>query len=110
MESRDAISVNVDPIDRKVRRFLDKLTRENFDCISDQIVWWTNQKEKEKDGRTLFHVTPSVFEKAIDEAALSERLCRKIMEEISNEVQDYGIKNMKGEQTGGGHCCLGSIF
>ncbi|KAG6382037.1 hypothetical protein JVT61DRAFT_671 [Boletus reticuloceps] len=92
-------------VDRKVRSHLNKLTMEKFDPISDQIISWANKSENEKDGRTLIQVIRLVFEKATDEAAWSEmyaRLCRKMMETISPEVQDDGIKNAEGKPIAGG--------
>ncbi|KAG1802922.1 uncharacterized protein HD556DRAFT_1437982 [Suillus plorans] len=93
-------------VDRKVKALLNKLTMENFETISDQIIHWANKSVNEKDGRTLIQVIRLVFEKAIDEAAWGEmyaRLCRKMMEEISPEVQDDGVKNMEGKPIRGGH-------
>jgi translation initiation factor 4G len=92
-------------VDRKVKSLLNKLTMEKFDSVSDQIIAWANKSEKEKDGRTLVQVIRLVFEKAIDEAAWSEmyaRLCRKMMERISPDVQDDGIENSDGKPIAGG--------
>ena len=92
-------------VDRKVRSLLSKLTMERFDSISDQIIAWANKSENEKDGRTLIQVIRLVFEKATDEAAWSEmyaRLCQKMMETISPEVQDDGIRNSEGKPIAGG--------
>ncbi|KAF5355138.1 hypothetical protein D9756_005480 [Leucocoprinus leucothites] len=92
-------------VDRKVRGLLNRLTMERFDSISDQIIEWANKSEKEKDGRTLIQVIRLVFEKATDEAAWSEmyaRLCRKMMEQISNKVQDDGIRNTDNKPIAGG--------
>ncbi|KAG7091123.1 hypothetical protein E1B28_010177 [Marasmius oreades] len=92
-------------VDRKVKALLNKITMEKFDPISDQIITWANRSEKEKDGRTLIQVIRLVFEKATDEATFSEmyaRLCRKMMEQISPQVQDDGIKNSEGKPIAGG--------
>ena len=92
-------------VDRKVRSLLNKLTMERFDSISDQIITLTNKNENEKDGRTLIQVTRLVLEKATDEAARSEmyaRLCRKMTEMISPEVQGDGIRNSEGKPVAGG--------
>ncbi|OBZ65381.1 Eukaryotic translation initiation factor 4 gamma [Grifola frondosa] len=102
-QAPDADSPEV--VDRKVRGLLNKLTMEHFDSISDQIITWANRSEKEKDGRTLIQVIRLVFEKATDEATWSEmyaRLCRKMMEQISANVQDDGIKNSGGKPIAGG--------
>ncbi|TFK50965.1 ARM repeat-containing protein [Heliocybe sulcata] len=92
-------------VDRKVCGLLNKLTMERFESISDQIIGWANKSKKEKDGRTLIQVIRLVFEKATDEAAWSEmyaRLCRKMMEQISPDVQDEGIRNTEGKPITGG--------
>jgi len=92
-------------VDRKVKSLLNRLTMERFDSISDQIILWANKSVNEKDGRTLIQVIRLVFEKATDEAAWSEmyaRLCRKMMEQISPDVQDDGIKNQEGRPIAGG--------
>ncbi|KAG8931426.1 hypothetical protein FRC02_002760, partial [Tulasnella sp. 418] len=54
-------------VDRKVTALLNKLNRESFESISNQIIAWANKSEKEKDGRTLIQVIRLVFEKATDE-------------------------------------------
>ncbi|KAG2366186.1 armadillo-type protein [Suillus spraguei] len=93
-------------VDRKVNALLNKLTMEKFETISDQIIHWVNKGVNEKDGRTLIQVIRLVFDKAIDEATWSEmyaRLCRKMMEEISPEVQDEGVKDIEGKPIRGGH-------
>jgi translation initiation factor 4G len=92
-------------VDRKVKGLLNKLTMEKFDSISDQIIQWANRSENQKDGRTLIQVIRLVFEKATDEATWSEmyaRLCRKMMEQISTNVHDEGIKNAEGKPIAGG--------
>ena len=91
-------------VDRKVRALLNKLTMERFDSISDQIIAWANRSEKEKNGRMLIQVIRLVFKEAADEATWSEmyaRLCRKMMEQISPNVRDDGIKNAEGKPIAG---------
>ncbi|KLO17689.1 hypothetical protein SCHPADRAFT_156858 [Schizopora paradoxa] len=81
-------------IDRKVRALLNKLTLENFESISDQIIAWANKSEKEKDGRILIQVIRLVFEKATDEAKFSEMyaaLCQKMMLQISPNISDESL-------------------
>ncbi|KIM19672.1 hypothetical protein M408DRAFT_83199 [Serendipita vermifera MAFF 305830] len=93
-------------IDRKVKGLLNKLTMEKFDSIAAQILEWANRSVQEVDGRTLIQVIRLVFEKATDEAAWSEmyaRLCRFLMERISQDVRDEGIKNADGKPIAGGN-------
>lgn len=93
-------------VDRKVKSLLNKLTMEKFDSISQQILDWANRSVNESDGRTLIQVIRLVFEKATDEATWSEmyaRLCRFLMERISQDVRDEGIKNADGKPIAGGN-------
>ena len=92
-------------VDRKVRALLNKLTMKKFDSISNQIIFWANKSVNEKDSRTLIQVIRLVFENITDEATWSEmyaRLCRKMMETISPEIQDDGIRNSEGKPIAGG--------
>ena len=94
-------------VDRKVKSLLNKLTTETFDSISDQIIAWANKSEKEKDSRTLIQVINLVFKKATDDSEarwceMYARLCRKMMERISPQVQDHWIKNPEGKPVAGG--------
>lgn len=105
-KSQSASEDSPEVVERKVKALLNKLTMEKFDSISDQIIAWANKSESEKDGRTLIQVIKLVFEKATDEATWSEmyaRLCRKMMEQISDNVQDDGIRNVEGKHITGGH-------
>ncbi|KAG8912552.1 hypothetical protein FRC00_004274 [Tulasnella sp. 408] len=93
-------------VERKVKALLNKLTFENFDSVSNQIISWANKSENEKNAATLILVIRLVFEKAIDEELWSEayaRLCRKMMEQISQNVQDDSIRNNAGAPIVGGH-------
>jgi len=91
-------------VERKVRGLLNKLTMTRFDPVSDRIIEWANKSEAEKDGRTLICVIRLVFE-CVAKTALSEAyalLCRKIMEKISPNVQDDGIRDADGNPITGG--------
>jgi translation initiation factor 4G len=101
---REASADEEENVERKVRALLNKLTMEKFDTISDQIIEWANKSEAETDARTLIHVTRLIFE-ATGEAAWLEmyaRLCKKMMETISPNVQDDGIRNEEGKPITGG--------
>ncbi|KAF9007138.1 armadillo-type protein [Cyathus striatus] len=92
-------------VNKEVRALLNRLTIQNFDFISDQLIAWVNKSEGEKDGHTLIQVIRLTFEMAILNEATSEmfaRLCRKMMEQISSKVQDEGIKNNQGKPIAGG--------
>ena len=104
---RKAIQVDHDSpelIEQKIKDLLNELTMEKFASISDQIIAWANKSEKEKDARTLVQVIRLVFEKATDEVTseICARLCRKMMEQISTNVQDENTRNSKGKPITGG--------
>lgn len=100
-----AASLATDPlspevVNRKVKALLNKITLENFDSISNQILDWANKSENETDARILRQVIAVIFEKATDEATWSElyaRLCRKILEQLSQNVK-VAVKDDKGEE------------
>ncbi|KAL8292097.1 hypothetical protein RQP46_001563 [Phenoliferia psychrophenolica] len=92
-------------VQRKVKALLNKLTLEKFDSISDQILAWADKSVNETDGRILRQVIALIFEKATDEANFSEmyaRLCRKLMEKVSPNVKDEGVKGPDGALVAGG--------
>ncbi|OBZ69858.1 Eukaryotic translation initiation factor 4 gamma [Grifola frondosa] len=94
-----------DIIERTVQGLLNKLTTECFDSISDQIITLVNKSEKEKDGRTLTKVIHLILEKATNDAEQSgiyARLCRKMMEQISMNVQGGRIRDAEGKLITGG--------
>ena len=76
----------------------------NFDPISDQIIEWANKPEAEKDGRTLIHIIRLIFEQATEGSwpEIYAQLCRKMMETISPNVQDDGIRSADGKPITGG--------
>ncbi|KAM6502551.1 Armadillo-type fold [Amanita muscaria] len=92
-------------VDTNVKALLNKLTMEEFESVSDQIIQWANRSENQRDGRILIQVTRLVFERAIDDATWSgiyARLCRKMVDQISPKVQDEGVKNFGGNPITGG--------
>lgn len=92
-------------VERKVKALLNKLTIENFDSISKQILDWANKSAKEQDGRILKQVIALIFEKATDEAtwsAVYAKLCLYLNNYLSNDVADQSIKEQNGTATAGG--------
>jgi translation initiation factor 4G len=87
-------------VDRKVKGLLNKLTVQNFDGISDQIIAWTNKSEMDQDARILGQVTRLIIEHAMEDEARSEiyaRLCRKASEQTSGLVRDEVSINLHGK-------------
>lgn len=96
-------------VEQKVKALLNKLTFDNFNSVSDQIISWVNKSEQEKSGATLGLIIKLVFEKATDESHWAEmyaRLCRRLMERISPTVHDNSIRNKAGELIVGGQLFL----
>ncbi|KAK2604816.1 hypothetical protein N8I77_007716 [Diaporthe amygdali] len=98
---------HMDPetVQRKVKSNLNKMTPENFDKISDQILQIAAQSKDEQDGRTLRQVIQLTFEKATDEAhwaAMYAKFCKRMLETMSPEVKDVTITDKNGNVVSGG--------
>lgn len=94
-----------DMVQRKVKAALNKMTPENFEKISDQIIEIANQSKKESDGRTLRQVIQLTFEKACDEAHWAgtyAKFCSKMLTSMSNEIVDETIRDRSGQPVVGG--------
>jgi translation initiation factor 4G len=100
-------SGHMDPemVQRKVKAALNKMTPENFERISDQILVITSQSKDEADGRTLRQVIQLTFEKATDEAhwaSMYAKFCKKMLETMSPDIKDERIKDRAGNVVSGG--------
>lgn len=94
-----------DVVQRKVKSNLNKMTPNNFDKITVQILDISSQSKDESDGRTLRQVIQLTFEKATDEAHWAEmyaRFCKRMLESMSPEIKDENILDKKGEVVHGG--------
>jgi len=94
-----------DMVQRKVKAALNKMTPENFEKISDQIIEIANQSKQETDGRTLRQVIQLTFEKACDEAHWAgtyAKFCSKMLTSMSNEIVDETIRDRSGQPVVGG--------
>ncbi|KAI2637334.1 hypothetical protein GGS21DRAFT_489109 [Xylaria nigripes] len=92
-------------VQRKVKAALNKMTPENFDRISDQILEIAAQSKEETDGRTLRQVIQLTFEKATDEAhwaSMYAKFCKKMLETMSPDVRDENIRDRLGNVVSGG--------
>ncbi len=95
-----------DVVQRKVKAALNKMTPEKFDKISDQILEIAAQSKHESDGRTLRQVIQLTFEKATDEAhwaPMYAAFCRRMLESMSADIRDEGIKDKAGNVVTGGN-------
>ena len=80
-----------DVVQRKVKAALNKMTPNNFDKISSQILDIVSQSKQETDGRTLRQVIQLTFEKATDEAhwaAMYAEFCGRMLQNMSPEIKD----------------------
>lgn len=98
---------HMDPetVQRKVKSNLNKMTPENFEKISNQILEIAAQSKDEQDGRTLRQVIQLTFEKATDEAhwaAMYAKFCKRMLETMSPEVKDVTITDKNGNVVSGG--------
>ncbi|CAE7126202.1 unnamed protein product [Rhizoctonia solani] len=92
-------------VDLTVRGLLNKLTMQNFDLISDQIIDWANRSEQTSDGAILKQVLDLILEQAYEDTVFSEayaRLCRKIIERLSPNVQDNEARDSDCQSVAGG--------
>ena len=94
-----------DVVQGKVKSNLNKMTPNNFDKITIQILDISSQSKDESDGRTLRQVIQLTFEKATDEAHWAEmyaQFCKRMLESMSPEIKDENILDKKGEVVHGG--------
>ncbi len=94
-----------DVVQRKVKSNLNKMTPNNFDKITIQILDISAQSKDENDGRTLRQVIQLTFEKATDEAHWAEmyaQFCKRMLESMSPEIKDENIRDKKGDVVHGG--------
>ena len=94
-----------DVVQRKVKSNLNKMTPNNFDKISGQILAIAAQSKDETDGRTLRQVIQLTFEKATDEAHWAEmyaQFCKRMLESMNPEIKDESILDKKGDVVTGG--------
>ena len=95
-----------DVVQRKVKAALNKMTPNNFDKISAQILDIVSQSKQESDGRTLRQVIQLTFEKATDEAhwaAMYAEFCGRMLENMTPEIKDETLPLDKhGKVTAGG--------
>ncbi|KAI8324654.1 ARM repeat-containing protein, partial [Martensiomyces pterosporus] len=92
--------------DRQIRSLLNKLTLDNFDTVSDELLKWGDRSADETDGRILRHLIMLVFQKATDEptwASMYARLCHKLMSQTSSKVEDHNLRTKEGSYLAGGY-------
>lgn len=101
----DSTYLAPDVVQRKVKANLNKMTPENFERISEQILAIVSQSKDESDGRTLRQVIQLTFEKATDEAhwaPMYAKFCKRMLESMSADIKDENIKDKNGNVVAGG--------
>ncbi|PIA14693.1 ARM repeat-containing protein, partial [Coemansia reversa NRRL 1564] len=91
--------------DRRIRVLLNKITPDNFDEVSDELLAWGGKSAKETDGRILRHLITLVFQKATDEpvwAKMYAQLCHKMICHTSPDVEDRNLRTKEGGYLSGG--------
>jgi translation initiation factor 4G len=97
--------LNPEMVQRKVKAALNKMTPENFDRISDQILTIAAQSKNETDGRTLRQVIQLTFEKACDEAhwaSMYAKFCKRMLETMNPDIRDENVLDKNGNVVSGG--------
>lgn len=92
-------------VKRKVNSLLNKMTLENFDRITAQIVEISAQSKKEKDGQTLKQIIELTFLKACDESHWSRmyaRFCGEMTKSVDPEIADETVNESHGVPVKGG--------
>lgn len=88
----------------KVGALLNKITSKTFNSISRQVVLYANLSESEATGSTLLLVIQAIVDKAKFGAMFSDlyaNLCRRLMDNISLNVQVFVTSNGQQEPISG---------
>lgn len=94
-------------IELSVRPLLNRLTTENFDSVSVELVEWANKSEHETDACTLKHVAELLIERVVspetEDVGPYASLCEILALRTSAKVQCESIvnENTTGPTTGG---------
>ncbi|KAJ2737156.1 hypothetical protein IW152_000177 [Coemansia sp. BCRC 34962] len=104
---KDAVEDDMDEevFDRRMRVLLNKLTLDNFDIVSDELLAWGNKSINETNARMLRHLVMLVYQKAIDEpnwASMYARLCHRIICNVDMQIEDHNLLTKDGKYLCGG--------
>ncbi|KAJ2747992.1 hypothetical protein GGI20_000079 [Coemansia sp. BCRC 34301] len=105
---KDAVEddMSEEVFDRRMRVLLNKLTLDNFDAVSAELLTWGNKSINETDGRVLRHLVMLVYQKAIDEpvwASMYARLCYKMFCDVNKQIEDRSLLTKDGKYLSGGY-------
>ena len=92
-------------IERRTKSYLNKLTLEMFDKITDDLLTLATQSRWEDDAKTCRQIISLTFAKACDEPHWSfmyAQFCAKMCTQISDEIKDVNIRLRNGEYARGG--------
>ncbi|KAI0027510.1 armadillo-type protein, partial [Vararia minispora EC-137] len=91
-------------VDSRLHSLLALLVPERFNSISDEIIAWVNDAEEEKNSRTITLTVRCIIDRTIEDETSTElcaRLCRKMLDDISPNIEDYSIINSEGKPYSG---------
>ncbi|OMJ29903.1 Eukaryotic translation initiation factor 4 gamma [Smittium culicis] len=85
----NASEIPDDVVERKIKVLLNKLTVDNYDKVSPEIIAWANRSVEEPNARIVIIVLNLIFEKAVDEppfAAMYAKLSRLLHDAIDDNI------------------------
>ncbi|OLL24653.1 Eukaryotic translation initiation factor 4 gamma [Neolecta irregularis DAH-3] len=94
-----------DTVQRKVKALLNKITPNNEEKITAQILDIASQSKRETDGQTLRQVIQLTFEKATDEPNFSSVYAdsaRHMMDQMNSDIKDEKVLGKSGQPLSGG--------
>lgn len=89
-------------LEKKIRSLLNKLSLEQFDAITDELIELANQSKWEKDANALKTTVRLTFAKATDEphwSSMYAKFCQKLVSTVDKSIysEDYPIPNATSE-------------
>ncbi|KAJ1918832.1 hypothetical protein H4219_002371 [Mycoemilia scoparia] len=95
----------IEVVERQTKILLNKLTPDNFEQVSNDIIDVANKSKEESDGHILRRAVIIIFEKATDEPTFSAtyaQLCKKMITSIDPEIVDKNVLTKDGRYLSGG--------
>ncbi|OJD20829.1 hypothetical protein ACJ73_07835 [Blastomyces percursus] len=93
-----------DVAERKIKGNLNKMTPDNFERVSDQLLAIGQQSKLESNGFTLQLVIQRTLDKAMDEAhwsSLYAQFCQRMQDKVTSDIKDEGMRDRHGNVAAG---------
>ncbi|KAL2369568.1 hypothetical protein RJ035_007083 [Blastomyces gilchristii] len=93
-----------DVAERKIKANLNKMTPDNFERISDQLLSIVGQSKLESNGFTLQLVIQRTVDKAMDEAhwsPLYAQFCHRMQNYVTPDIKDESMRDRDGNAVAG---------